>query len=119
MKQLQVFHNHEFGQIRMVEVDGKMHAVGNDVAKSLGYARPYEAVTAHCKGAVTYRVLTDGGEQVVKVIPEGDIYRLIVKTPIKVKIQKSENGQNVLNDGYLTRYCHPSANMACMPKTSC
>jgi prophage antirepressor-like protein len=79
LKQLQVFSNHEFGQIRMVEIDGKMHAVGNDVAKSLGYARPYEAVTAHCKGAVTYRVLTEGGEQEVKVIPEGDIYRLIVK----------------------------------------
>jgi len=87
LKQLQVFHNHEFGQIRMVEVDGKMHAVGNDVAKSLGYARPYEAVTTHCKGAVTYRVLTDGGEQEVKVIPEGDIYRLIVKAADQSKNQ--------------------------------
>ena len=79
MKVLQNFNNTEFGLIRMIEIEGKPHAVGNDVAKALGYARPYEAVTTHCKGAVTYRVLTDGGEQDMKVIPEGDIYRLIVK----------------------------------------
>lgn len=79
MNRLQTFTNTEFGQIRTIDIDGKTFAVGNDVAKSLGYARPYEAVTTHCKGAVTYRVLTEGGEQEVKVIPEGDIYRLIVK----------------------------------------
>lgn len=43
------------------------------------YSRPYEAVSAHCKGAVSYRVPTNGGAQEAKVIPEGDIYRLIVK----------------------------------------
>lgn len=97
MKQLRIFDNSEFGQIRMIEINGKPHAVGNDVAKSLGYARPYEAVTTHCKGAVTYRVLTDGGEQEVKAIPEGDIYRLIVKaadqsrnTEIKEKAERFE-----------------------------
>lgn len=79
MKRLQTFTNTEFGQIRTIDINEKTYAVGNDVAKSLGYARPYEAVTAHCKGAVSYRVLTEGGEQEVKVIPEGDIYRLIVK----------------------------------------
>ncbi len=79
LKRLQTFTNTEFGQIRTIDINEKTYAVGNDVAKSLGYARPYEAVTAHCKGAVSYRVLTEGGEQEVKVIPEGDIYRLIVK----------------------------------------
>lgn len=68
-----------FGEIRALELDGKPYFVGNDVAKALDYARPHEAVSAHCKGAVTYRILTNGGEQTVKVIPEGDIYRLIVK----------------------------------------
>lgn len=87
MRQLRIFDNSEFGQIRMIEINGKPYAVGNDVAKSLGYARPYEAVTTHCKGAVTYRVLTDGGEQEVKVIPEGDIYRLIVKAADQSKNQ--------------------------------
>ncbi|WP_338135936.1 phage antirepressor KilAC domain-containing protein [Paenibacillus thiaminolyticus] len=79
MNQLQVFKHQMFGELRTVEIEGKPFVVGNDVAKSLEYARPYEAVSAHCKGAVKYRVLTNGGTQEVKVIPEGDIYRLIVK----------------------------------------
>ena len=79
MNNLKIFNNAEFGQIRTAELEGKIYFVGNDIAKALEYARPYEAVTAHCKGAVSYRVLTNGGEQEAKVIPEGDIYRLIVK----------------------------------------
>jgi prophage antirepressor-like protein len=79
MNDLKIFNNAEFGQIRTVDLEGKIYFVGNDIAKALEYARPYEAVTAHCKGAVSYRILTNGGEQEAKVIPEGDIYRLIVK----------------------------------------
>jgi anti-repressor protein len=79
MSDLQIFNNPNFGNVRFLVVKGKGYAVGNDVAAMLEYARPYEAVSAHCKGAVTYRVLTNGGEQEVKIIPEGDIYRLIVK----------------------------------------
>ena len=79
MEGLKIFENTEFGQVRMMEVEGKPYAVGNDIAKALEYARPYEAVAAHCKGAVSYRVLTAGGEQDTKIIPEGDIYRLISK----------------------------------------
>lgn len=79
MNNLEVFNNAEFGQMRTVSIKGKIYFVGNDIAKALEYARPYEAVSAHCKGAVSYRVLTKGGEQDAKVIPEGDVYRLIVK----------------------------------------
>ena len=75
----QIFQHPMFGEIRAVEIDGKPYFVGNDVAKALEYARPHEAVSAHCKGAVTYRILTNGGEQEAKVIPEGDVYRLIIK----------------------------------------
>jgi phage antirepressor YoqD-like protein len=75
----QIFNHPMFGDIRFVEINNNPHAVGNDVAKALGYSRPHEAISTHCKGAVTYRILTNGGEQTVKVIPEGDIYRLIIK----------------------------------------
>ena len=76
---MQIFNNEEFGKIRFVDVNGKMYAIANDVAKALEYVRPYEAVSAHCKGTLSYRVLTSGGKQEMKVITEGDIYRLIVK----------------------------------------
>lgn len=79
MGQIQVFNHQLFGEIRTVMLGNKPYFVGNDVAKALDYARPHEAVSAHCKGAVTYRILTNGGEQETKIIPEGDVYRLIIK----------------------------------------
>ena len=49
---------------------------------ALGYKRPADAVTAHCKGSVIRRLPTNGGEQPVKFIPEGDIYRLVIKSEL-------------------------------------
>lgn len=90
MNELQVFNSKEFGDIRITEIDGKPYFVANDVARALGYKRPADAVTAHCKGSVKHRYLTDGGEQELKVIPEGDIYRLTVrsKLPSAEKFEK-------------------------------
>lgn len=95
--QLQIFNNKEFGQVRMLEVDGKPYAVGSDVAKALGYAIPHKAVRDNCKGVLTWNILTEGGKQDVLVIPEGDIYRLITKAAdqsknleIKAKAEKFE-----------------------------
>ena len=82
LNELQIFQNEEFGSVRTVDIDGKTYFVANDVAIALGYKRPADAVTAHCKGSVKHRYLTNGGEQEVKVIPEGDIYRLIIKSQL-------------------------------------
>ena len=90
MNDIMIFKNPEFGSIRTVEVDGKPYFVANDIAAALGYKRAADAVTAHFKGSVKRRYLTDGGEQEVKVIPEGDVYRLIVrsKLPAAEKFEK-------------------------------
>ena len=82
MNDLQIFSNEEFGTVRSVEIDGKPYFVANDVARALGYASPKDAVLRHCKGAMIQRHLTNGGEQEVKMIPEGDIYRLIVRSSL-------------------------------------
>ena len=82
MNSLQIFNSEEFGEVRTVEIDRKPYFVANDVARALGYKRPADAVTAHCKGSVKHRYLTDGGEQELKVIPEGDIYRLTVRSKL-------------------------------------
>jgi prophage antirepressor-like protein len=50
MDDLKIFNNIEFGNIRATEVEGKPYAVGVDVARALGYAKPDKAVTDHCKG---------------------------------------------------------------------
>lgn len=79
MNELQIFNNSEFGDIRIVEIKGKPYTVGNDIANALEYAKPHKAISDHCKGALTWGIPTNGGNQEMKVIPEGDIYRLIVK----------------------------------------
>lgn len=77
MQELKIFNNDEFGQVRTVEIDGKPYFVANDVARALGYSVPKDAVSRHCKGALKHRFLTEGGRQEMKIIPEGDMYRLI------------------------------------------
>lgn len=82
MNEVQIFESEEFGRVRTVEINGNPCFVANDVARALGYKRPADAVTAHCKGSVKHRYLTDGGEQELKLIPEGDVYRLIVRSKL-------------------------------------
>ena len=71
MNDLTIFESPEFGSIRTVEEDGKVLFCGNDVAKALGYKRPADAITTHCKGSVIRRLPTAGGEQSMKFIPRG------------------------------------------------
>ena len=74
---VKTFVNEEFGSVRTIEENGKILFCGSDVAKALGYRRPKDAITAHCKGAVKRRLLTNGVAQEMKMISEGDVYRLI------------------------------------------
>lgn len=83
MNNLMTFENSEFGTVRTVEVEGKTYFVANDVAKALGYSVPKDAISRHCKGALKHRYLTDGGEQELKIIPEGDLYRLISRSKLE------------------------------------
>jgi len=94
---LMVFDNLEFGQLRMVYIDEKQYFIANDVAKALGYSEPKNAVARHCKGALKRTYLTNGGEQEVKVIPEGDVYRLIIRS----KLPKAEEFEHWVFDEVL------------------
>ncbi|WP_206460392.1 ORF6C domain-containing protein [Anaerovorax sp. IOR16] len=84
MNNLKIFENQEFGQVRTLEEDGKPLFCGSDVAKALGYAKPHNAVNAHCKGATLKQGIIDslGREQAVNFITEGDLYRLIVNSKL-------------------------------------
>lgn len=79
---IQVFENKEFGKVRTVEENGKVMFVASDVAKALGYSRPADAITAHCKGAVKHRLPTNGGMQDLKVITESDMYYLVANSKL-------------------------------------
>ena len=82
MNELQIFNSEEFGQVRTIEVDGKPYFMANDVARALGYSDCPKAIRTHCKGVSEIATPTAGGVQNVKYIPEGDIYRLIIKSQL-------------------------------------
>ena len=77
MNKIMIFENEEFGKVRTLDEEGKVLFCGKDVACALGYRSAKDAISAHCKGAVKRRTLTNGGTQELLYISEGDIYRLI------------------------------------------
>lgn len=88
MHELKIFENEAFGEIRTLETeDGKVLFCGADVAKALGYAKPQNAIQAHCRGALKQGILTNGGKQEMLFIPEGDVYRLIAHSKLPKAVE--------------------------------
>ena len=81
---LQIFENDNFGQLRTIDDDGKIMFFATDVAKMLGYAKPQDAVSRHCRYSVKRGVPHPQGKGTleVNVIPEGDLYRLITHSKL-------------------------------------
>ena len=85
MKKLQLFISKEFGEIRGMEVNGKPYVVAKDVAKALGYKDTTNAIKQHCKWVVKYHLphpQSNSKTIEVNMIPEGDVYRLIIKSKL-------------------------------------
>lgn len=78
------FTSEQFGTVRTIEEDGRVIFCGKDVAAALGYAKPNNALNAHCKGDALIRGITDnlGREQQARFITEGDLYRLIASSKL-------------------------------------
>lgn len=71
-------------EIRTVDVDGEIWFVASDVAKTLGYAKPSNAVNTHCKerGTLKQGIPTSSGVQIMTLINEPNVYRLIIKSQL-------------------------------------
>lgn len=82
MKELQIFNNPEFGEIRTISENGAVLFCGSDVARALGYTNPSKALTDHCKGVTKRYAPTNGGDQEMAFIPESDLYRLIFRSKL-------------------------------------
>ncbi|UZE12763.1 Bro-N domain-containing protein [Pseudomonas sp. B21-053] len=67
--------------IRVITDDlGEPWFVAKDVADLLEYANPHEAVRTHCKGVREILIPSAGGDQMTKVMPERDVYRLVMRS---------------------------------------
>ena len=79
MNKLQIFNSAEFGEIRTVTIDNEPWFVGIDVAKSLGYANPKNAVPKHVseEDKLGTQIEYAGQRREVTVINESGLYALI------------------------------------------
>ena len=84
MEKIQVFRfrNEQFGQVRVLEEDGKPLFCGSDVAKALGYSNPNKAINDHCRAITKRSTPVSGKIQEINFIPEGDVYRLITHSKL-------------------------------------
>ncbi len=85
MNELQVFKNEKFGTVRTITENGRTFFCALDVATALGYAKPRNAITMHCRYALKRGVPhPQSPDKTIEMtfIPEGDIYRLAAKSQI-------------------------------------
>ena len=91
---ISVFQHQKFGELRVVDQDGQQWFVAKDVATALGYSDPKKAVNQHCRKGVVISPPSSseqhGGLRHVKVIPESDIYRLVMRS----KLPEAESFQD-------------------------
>ena len=66
--------------VRVFELDGSPWFVAADVCSVLGYSNARAAVSQHCKGVAKHDAPTNGGIQTLTVIPERDVYRLVMRS---------------------------------------
>ena len=83
-KEIQIFTNEQFGEVRTLTKDGEPWFVGKDVADILGYSDTAQAVRKHIddedKGVV--EMTTPGGKQNMVIINESGLYSLILSSKL-------------------------------------
>lgn len=86
---IKIFEKEEFGSVRVVMQGDDPWFVASDVAKSLGYDNPANAINTHCKKINKITLSPDlGGREisskmppvVMNIIPESDVYRLVMRS---------------------------------------
>lgn len=83
-KQLQIFNNPDFGDIRVIEIDNEPWLVGKDAAIALGYSNPRDALSKHVpdKFKRVSQIATPSGAQNMTLINEAGLYKLIMRSKL-------------------------------------
>ncbi|HDG6002317.1 TPA: phage antirepressor KilAC domain-containing protein [Staphylococcus aureus] len=85
MQALQRFQNSQFGDLEILTIEGKQWFPATEVAMTLGYSNPRDAISRHVKrrGVVNHDVIDSlGRKQNKKFIDEGNLYRLISRSKL-------------------------------------
>jgi prophage antirepressor-like protein len=78
---MQVFNFNE-AAIRTIEIDGAPWFVAADICTVLGYSNGRDAIAKHCKGVAKRDTPTASGMQSMTIIPERDVYRLVMRSKL-------------------------------------
>lgn len=83
INELKTFSKDEM-KVSVLLIDGKEYFPATEVASILGYTNPQKAIRDHCKeeGVTIRSALTQGGPQTLKLITEGNLYRLISRSKL-------------------------------------
>ncbi|MGL5766816.1 MAG: BRO-N domain-containing protein [Sarcina sp.] len=82
MEDIVLFENKEFGKLKVINMNEKEYFIANEVAELLGYSNTREAILRHCKGVVKHDTIKNEGGYELKLITEGDLYRLIIRSKL-------------------------------------
>lgn len=83
-KELQIFNNPEFGEVRTVNIDGEPWLVGKDVAAALGYVDTFGALKKHVDDEDKQNCQNDSFESPrgMTIINESGLYSLVLSSKL-------------------------------------
>lgn len=84
--EIQTFVNNEFGHVRTIMIDNKAYFCGVDIANRLGYKKPNNAISRHCRYALKWGIPhPQSKNKTIEMIfiPIEDVTRLITKSQLK------------------------------------
>jgi prophage antirepressor-like protein len=86
--QLRQFRSAEFGRLDILMIDGKPYFPAAECAAILGYTKPHNAISRHCRDSLKRGVIDTLGRIQEKIfIPEGDLYRLVLRSRLPAAVR--------------------------------
>lgn len=84
MNDLKIWENPEFGELRVVEMNGEPWMVGKDVAQALGYKDTVNALKSHVddEDKDRWQITTQFGSKETVIINESGLYSLVLSSKL-------------------------------------
>ena len=118
-KEIQIFNNPEFGDVRVMDIEGEPWLVGKDVAEKLGYADTFGALKKHVDDEDKQNCQNDSFESPrgMTIINESGLYSLVLssKLPTAKKFKRwvtSEVLPQIRKTGSYSKPLSPEEQMA-------
>jgi len=90
IKPVTPFNFHGFPVRVIDDGNGEPWFIAKDIAEALGYANTSKAINVHCKAVSTCHTEMGGQVRAVQIIPERDLYRLVMKSKLPAAEQFEE-----------------------------